>query len=188
MDKIEQIQNTQDLVFASVILRILATLIDYFIILIVSLLIIMAFNYNSLVKLILGFILIFSYSICSIIGQTFWGTTIGKYFMKIEVLKKDFNKADFYTMIKKYSIDLINDFFFFITQLYIFFEIYKKNNNLNYVLDNLDIESIKSPIIKVIAFIFVSYRIIKLLTCLLDSKNRSIHDIIAGTIVVKCKK
>ena len=188
MDKIEQIQNTQDLVFASVILRILATLIDYFIILIVFLIIIMASNYNDLVQLILGFILIFSYSIYSIIGQTFWGTTIGKYFMKIEVLKKDFKKADFYTMIKKYSIDLIINFFFLITQLYIFFEIYKKNNNLNYVLDNLEIESTKYPIIKVIAFIFVSYRIIKLLTCLLDSKNRAIHDIIAGTIVVKCKK
>jgi len=188
MDKIEQIQNTQDLVFASVILRILATLIDYFIILIVSLLIIMASNYNDLVQLILTVILIFSYSIYSIIGQTFWGTTIGKYFMKIEVLKKDFNKADFYTMIKKYSIDLIINFFFLITQLYISFEIYKKNNNLNYVFDNLDIESNKYPMSKVIGFIFISYMIIKLLTCLLDFKNRAIHDIMVGTIVVKCKK
>lgn len=187
MDKIEQIQNTQDLVFASVILRILATLIDYFIILTIAT-IILLINSNIFIDISVYIFGIFSYSIYSIIGQTFWGTTIGKYLMKIEVLTKNFKKTDFYTIIKKYFIDLIIDFSFFIAQLYIFFEIYKKNNNLNYILDNLEIESIKSPIIKVIAFIFVSYRIIKLLTCLLDSKNRAVHDIIAGTIVVKCKK
>ena len=184
----KEIPQIDNIVYASIIKRILATSLDFIFFILVLTLIAILTNYNYIFKFISTFFSIFACSIYPITTQTIFGTTFGKYIMKIKVLKNDFTKVDFYTMLKKYFIDLIIDTLHFFVQIYVFYQVYNPKQSLNSIFYNHEIKIQDFILTKIVGGIFLFYWILKLITILFDKKIRAIHDIISNTVVIYDKK
>lgn len=177
-------EQQKEIVYASVLTRIASTIIDIVIVIITITIIGILIPKTFFFKTIINILIVFYLSLYLIISQSLFGVSIGKHIMRIKLLKSDFNKVSFSSVLKRYSINLIIDTIYLITQIYIFTQIYENNKNLDSIYDLYFVETNKNLGTKIIGTIFILYWILKLIIIMFDKKIRSIHDIIADTIVV----
>jgi uncharacterized RDD family membrane protein YckC len=111
-----------------------------------------------------------------------YGATIGKKFMKLMVVNKDYEKINLKEVLLRNIFDIVWRIFFFVITLII----YKSEGFLN-ISSNKEFVDFQKDIINLNPYLllYLFIIIIEIVFILTDKKRRALHDRIGNTFVIK---